>query len=97
MILADPVHPARTASALTTPRAARLRSSDMAFSLETHVLPLLQEMATDPLGDFPLRQRIEQLGLAESPQRVTRLLDYLRDSGYVAFAGQRNPAARTSR
>ena len=59
----------------------------MTFVFETEVLPLLQAMSADPLGDFPLEHRVSELEFIGSRERLTRYCDYLRDSGYVAFEG----------
>jgi hypothetical protein len=62
----------------------------MAFAFETHVLPILQEMAGDPLAeDYPLRRRTQELGIA-THDRVDRLIDLMRDDGYISFLGEQN-------
>ena len=61
----------------------------MTFAFETHVLPLLQEMAEDPLGEFPLQSRVGELDFIETAEASTRYLDLLKSSGYVSFKGQK--------
>lgn len=61
----------------------------MPFAFETHVLPLLQEMAEEPLAEFPLQQRVAQLTFITSAEESTRYLDLLQSSGYVTFKGQK--------
>jgi hypothetical protein len=63
------------------------------FAFELNVLPLLQDMARNPLAsDYPITIRMLDLGLVDDGEQADRLLELLRDDGYVTFRGQQNGA-----
>lgn len=61
------------------------------FGFDTHVLPLLREMAEAPLADdYAFRERAIQLGLARDMDEADRLLELTAASGQLNFRGQQN-------
>ena len=63
----------------------------MSFAFETHVLPLLQEMSSDPLSDhYPILDRAQHLGIVDSRRKAERLMELMAADGYIRFEGQQN-------
>lgn len=58
----------------------------MTFSFETHALPLLLEMASDPLGpyDKDLVSELKRLGIESRHGRAAAIVDHLTSSGYIS-------------
>lgn len=50
-------------------------------------------MARDPLtGDYPVKRRMLELGVVRDDEQADRLLELMRDDGYIEFRGQQNGA-----
>ena len=65
----------------------------MPFAFETHVLPILRDMANDPLeDDYPIKRRMHDLGVVVDDGRADRLIELMRADGYITFHGQQNAA-----
>lgn len=63
------------------------------FAFESHALPVLQDMAQDPLAtDYPIKRRMLDLGVVADDGQADRLLELLSGDGYVSFRGQQNGA-----
>jgi hypothetical protein len=62
-----------------------VRQSCMALNFESHVLPLLLDLADFSGSEYPLMKKIREFGLSEDSVGDKKILAILEESGYVAF------------